>query len=131
MKARLAFSIGCLVKPEILILDEVFAVGDGAFRAKSAKKMDEILHGGATGILVSHSIRQIRSMSRKVLWLDHGRQIAFGGDVQQICDAYERFLETGVLPKNDAEQIALAKQWREKTNAANPHETTGSDGGIA
>ena len=63
MKSRLAFAIASLVKPEILILDEVLAVGDGAFRKKSEAKMREIIKGGATTILVSHSIAQVREMS--------------------------------------------------------------------
>ena len=58
MKSRLAFSIACLVQPDILILDEVLSVGDGAFREKSGQKMKEILSSGVTGILVSHSIAQ-------------------------------------------------------------------------
>lgn len=92
MKSRLAFSIASLVQPDILILDEVLSVGDGAFRKKSEAKMREILSSGATSILVSHSLNQIRELCSKVLWLDHGRQIAFGGDVQAICDRYEDFL---------------------------------------
>lgn len=92
MKSRLAFSIASLVQPDILILDEVLSVGDGAFRKKSEAKMREILSSGATSILVSHSLSQIRELCSKVLWLDHGRQIAFGGDVQAICDRYEDFL---------------------------------------
>lgn len=92
MKSRLAFSIASLVQPDILILDEVLSVGDGAFRKKSEAKMREILSSGATSILVSHTLNQIRELCSKVLWLDHGRQIAFGGDVQAICDRYEDFL---------------------------------------
>ena len=92
MKSRLAFSIASLVQPDILILDEVLSVGDGAFRKKSEAKMREILSSGATSILVSHSLNQIRELCSKVLWLDHGRQIAFGSDVQAICDRYEDFL---------------------------------------
>ena len=91
MKSRLAFSIACLVNPEILILDEVLSVGDGAFRKKSEAKMLEIIKGGATTILVSHSLAQIRRMATKVLWLDKGKQIAFG-DTNEICDRYEEFL---------------------------------------
>ena len=93
MKSRLAFSIASLVEPDILILDEVLSVGDGAFRKKSELKMKEIIFGGATTILVSHSLDQIRDMSNKILWLDSGRQIEFGSDVQGICDRYEKFLE--------------------------------------
>lgn len=91
MKSRLAFSIASLVKPDILILDEVLSVGDGAFQEKSAKKMREIISQGATTILVSHSLGQIRELCNKVLWLDHGKQVAFG-ETQEICDMYERYL---------------------------------------
>lgn len=98
MKSRLAFSIASLVKPDILILDEVLSVGDGAFQEKSAKKMREIISQGATTILVSHSLNQIRELCNKVLWLDHGRQIAFG-ETQEICDRYARFLEGEPIEK--------------------------------
>lgn len=93
MQSRLAFSIASMVNPDILILDEVLSVGDGAFQEKSAKKMREIINSGATTILVSHSLEQIRELSTKILWLDHGRQIEFGDDVQGICDRYQAYLE--------------------------------------
>ena len=93
MKSRLAFSIASLVEPDILILDEVLSVGDGAFRKKSEAKMKEIISGGATTILVSHSLNQIRQMCSKILWLDKGRQVEFGSDVSGICDRYAEFLE--------------------------------------
>ena len=92
MKSRLAFAIASLVNPDILILDEVLSVGDGAFQKKSEVKMREIIEGGATTILVSHSLNQIREMCSKILWLDKGRQIEFGSDVQAICDRYQEFL---------------------------------------
>lgn len=94
MQSRLAFSIASLVQPEILILDEVLSVGDGAFQEKSAKKMREIIDNGAATILVSHSLAQVRELCNKVLWLDHGREIEFG-DTAQICDVYEKFLLEG------------------------------------
>lgn len=93
MKSRLAFSIASLVQPDILILDEVLSVGDGAFRAKSEAKMREIIAGGAATILVSHSVQQVRSLCTKVLWLDHGKQVELTGDVQGVCDRYEEFLQ--------------------------------------
>ena len=93
MKSRLAFSIASLVRPDILILDEVLSVGDGAFRKKSEAKMKEIINSGATTILVSHSLNQVRSMCSKILWLHKGRQITFGSDVQKICDDYQSFLD--------------------------------------
>lgn len=92
MQSRLAFAIASLVKPDILILDEVLSVGDGAFREKSERKMREIIRGGATTILVSHSIEQVRNMCNKVLWLHKGHQIEFGSDVQGICERYQAFL---------------------------------------
>jgi len=94
MQSRLAFSIASMVQPEILILDEVLSVGDGAFKAKSAKKMLEIIEGGATTILVSHSLEQIRELCNKVLWLHQGRQVAFG-ETEEICDRYQGFLSRG------------------------------------
>ena len=93
MKSRLAFSIASLVKPDILILDEVLSVGDGAFKAKSEEKMKEMMGGGATTILVSHSLSQIRALCSKILWLDKGRQIEFGDDVHGICKRYQQFLD--------------------------------------
>ena len=122
MKSRLAFSIACLVSPDILILDEVLSVGDGAFRKKSGNKMREILNSGVTGILVSHSLGQVREMCNKILWLDHGRQIAFTDEVELYCDAYEEFLRTKKLPQNReqieqlARNLAVRKQ-KEKEKA--------------
>ena len=98
MKSRLAFSIAGMLSPDILILDEVLSVGDGAFRKKSEAKMREIIAGGATTILVSHSLAQVRELCDKVLWLHKGQQIAFGDHVQAICDAYETVLNTRGSP---------------------------------
>ena len=101
MQSRLAFSIASLVQPEILILDEVLSVGDGAFQEKSAAKMREIIDAGAATILVSHSLKQVRELCNKVLWLHRGRQIAFG-KAGPICDNYEKFL-AGTIRIGDAE----------------------------
>ena len=97
MKSRLAFSIASLVNPDILILDEVLSVGDGAFRKKSENKMKEIIHGGATTILVSHSIEQVREMCSKILWLHKGRQVTFTDQVEEVCTQYQQFLN-GEIP---------------------------------
>lgn len=91
MQSRLAFAIASLVQPEILILDEVLSVGDGAFQEKSEKKMREIIQNGAATIFVSHSLDQIREMCNVVLWLDRGRQIAYG-ETSAVCDRYEAYL---------------------------------------
>ena len=92
MKARLAFAVASMVKPDLLILDEVLSVGDGAFRKKSEEKMREIIGSGAATILVSHSIEQIRELCTKVLWLDKGRQIALG-ETMEICGRYQNYLD--------------------------------------
>ncbi len=92
MQSRLAFSIASLVNPEILILDEVLSVGDGAFKKKSEEKMRQIISGGATTILVTHSLEQVSAMCNRVLWLHKGRQIDFGSDVEGICQKYQKFL---------------------------------------
>ena len=110
MKSRLAFSIASLVKPEILILDEVLSVGDGAFASKSAKKMREIIKAGATTILVSHSLYHVRSLCNKVLWLDHGRHIAFSDDVAGVCDSYEAYLRSGGEAMFDPVAIKAARE---------------------
>ncbi len=112
MKSRLAFSIACLVNPDIIILDEVLSVGDGAFRKKSGDKMKEILDSGVTGLLVSHSISQVRELCNKILWLDHGKQVAFTDDVDHYCDAYEEFLMTKKLPKKKEDIDKLAADYK-------------------
>ncbi len=116
MKSRLAFSIACLVHPDILILDEVLSVGDGAFRKKSGDKMQEIIQGGVTAILVSHVMPQVRELSTRILWLDHGNQVCFSADVQETCDAYEWFLsqKKKTPPKSEKELHEMAARWREK-----------------
>lgn len=92
MKARLAFSIACLISPDILILDEVLSVGDGAFRKKCEVKMKDIINNGAITLFVSHSMSQTKKLCNKVLWLDKGKQMAFG-DTEEVCAMYEQFLE--------------------------------------
>ena len=125
MKSRLAFSIACLVEPDILILDEVLSVGDGAFRKKSENKMRSILASGVTAILVSHTIGQVRDMSNKVLWLDKGKQICFSDEVELVCDAYEEFLATKKVPHSweDIESLAEDFTVRQEKNRAEKAKT--------
>lgn len=115
MKSRLAFSIACLVNPDIIILDEVLSVGDGAFKEKSGDRMREILSNGVTGILVSHSVPQVKELCNKVLWLDHGKQIAFG-ESEAICNAYQYFLwhkkKERVLPKSMEEIEETSRRYK-------------------
>ena len=111
MRSRLAFSIACLVNPDILILDEVLSVGDGAFRKKSGEKMKEILRSGVTGILVSHTTSQIRELCNKVLWLDHGKQICFNEDVDLYINAYEDFLVNKKLPRSEEDILKMSERY--------------------
>lgn len=95
MKSRLAFSIACLVEPDVLILDEVLSVGDGSFRKKSEERMKGVISGGATTLFVSHSLPQIRLLCNKILWMNKGKQMAFG-ETNDVLNDYEKF--TGAKP---------------------------------
>ncbi len=97
MVVRLAFSIATVVNPDILIVDEILAVGDSEFQEKSRARMMELMGGGTTVLFVSHSIEQVRSMCDRVMWLDHGR-VKMLGDTNEVCDAYE-----GIKPEGKRE----------------------------
>lgn len=88
MLMRLAFSIATVVQPEILIVDEILAVGDAAFQEKSKARMLELMSGGTTVLFVSHSLEQIREMCDRVIWLEHGN-VKMIGPTKEICDAYQ------------------------------------------
>ena len=87
MVARLAFSVATVVVPEVLIVDEVLAVGDAEFQEKSRKRMMELMSGGTTVLFVSHSMDQIRQMCNRVVWLEGGHVTGFG-ETQEVCDSY-------------------------------------------
>ena len=89
MLARLAFSIAAVVKPEILIVDEILAVGDAQFQEKSKRRMMELMGGGTTVLLVSHDIEQVKELCRRVVWLEHGR-VREIGEAKEVCGAYEQ-----------------------------------------
>lgn len=89
MIARLAFSAATVVAPEVLIVDEVLAVGDADFQEKSRRRMMELMSGGTTVLFVSHQIKQIRDMCSRVVWLEHG-EVKLFGDTEEVCDAYAR-----------------------------------------
>lgn len=87
MVMRLAFSIATVVVPDILIVDEILAVGDAQFQEKSKKRMLDLMGGGTTVLFVSHSIQQIREMCDRVLWLDHGGMKMLG-KAEEVCTEY-------------------------------------------
>jgi ABC-2 type transport system ATP-binding protein len=92
MIARLAFAVATLGDPDVLLVDEVLAVGDEAFRQRSAARIDELVSGGTAVVLVTHSLEVARARADRVLWLDHGRPRALG-DPDEVIDAY--LSETG------------------------------------
>lgn len=90
---RLAFSVATIVEPEILIVDEILAVGDAAFQAKSHARMMELMQGGTTVLFVSHSLEQIRAMCDRVMWLEKG-SVKMVGETGEVCDAYDQSMAT-------------------------------------
>jgi len=87
MTARLGFSVATMVRPEILIVDEILSVGDYAFQQKCHKRMEEMLSGGTTLLFVSHSIEQVKALCKHALWLEKGR-IVMSGESSEVCEAY-------------------------------------------
>lgn len=91
MVARLGFSVATIVEAEILIVDEILAVGDVAFQKKCEQRMTKLLSGGTTLIFVSHSGEQVKRLCKKAVWLDHG-VVQMQGDSGPVYDAYQQFL---------------------------------------
>ena len=87
MRARLGFAVATMVKPDILIVDEVLAVGDYKFRQKCEKRMQEMLEGGTTLLFVSHNIEEVRRLCDHAIWIDKG-VARMTGEVNAVCDAY-------------------------------------------
>lgn len=87
MMMRLAFSVATVVNPDILIVDEILAVGDADFQEKSKKRMLELMGGGTTVLFVSHSLEQIQEMCDRVIWLEHGK-VKMIGETNKVCNTY-------------------------------------------
>lgn len=87
MRTKLGFSIATLIDPDILIIDEILSVGDIKFKKKSADKINSMMQNGATVLLVSHSINQIKEICDRCIWLEDGK-IKMDGDAEETCDAY-------------------------------------------
>lgn len=88
MVARLGFAIATISKPDILIVDEILAVGDFLFQKKCEERIAQLMSGGTTVIIVSHMLDQIRRLCRHVMWLEKGH-VKMIGETQEVCDAYE------------------------------------------
>ena len=87
MLARLGFAVAADVNPDVLVVDEVLAVGDEAFQRKSARRMKEMMEGGTAVLLVSHDLKTVETLSDRVLWLDHGR-VRMLGTASEVVSAY-------------------------------------------
>lgn len=88
MKARLGFAIATMVRPQILIVDEVLAVGDAAFQKKCRERMQEMLSGGTTLLLVSHNMNDIKRLCDHAVWIDKG-VCRMAGPAEEVCAAYQ------------------------------------------
>lgn len=89
MQARIGFAIATMVRPDILIVDEILAVGDFKFQQKCQERMREMLGNGTTLILVSHNIDDIKRMCDHACWIDHGNMV-MQGETEEVCDAYQK-----------------------------------------
>ena len=92
MAARLGFAIATVVRPDILICDEVLAVGDYAFQQKCERRMNDMRKQGTTLLFVSHSIDSVKEVCDHALWLRKGVEVQ-SGLVNEVCDAYMESLE--------------------------------------
>lgn len=88
MVARIGFAIATITRPDILIVDEILAVGDFHFQEKCERRISEMMSGGTTVIIVSHAIEQIERLCKHVMWLERGK-VKMIGDVTTVCNAYK------------------------------------------
>jgi len=101
MRARLGFSIATVVKPDILILDEVLSVGDASFRQKSEERVKSMFDEGVTVLFVSHSLEQVKRICDKAIILEHGTIIA-KGDVEDVAEIYQTKIKSKKKRKKKA-----------------------------
>ena len=125
MYVRLAFSVAAHLEPEILLVDEVLAVGDINFQKKCLGKMGDVARAGRTVILVSHQLNQIRRLSHRVVWVDAG-QIRQSGPTAEVVSAYEAAMTAGdrsTTPHaNGVAQKARFLSWKiEEPASSSPH----------
>jgi ABC-type polysaccharide/polyol phosphate transport system ATPase subunit len=126
MQTRLAFAVAAHFEPEILLVDEVLAVGDLAFQKKCLGKMDEVARAGRTIIFVSHQMNQIRRLCSRVLWIDSGR-LRMDGNAPEIVSSYESAMSRGDIGgrpetrESDAKTRFVKWQLECAPGAANPY----------
>jgi len=96
MKSRLAFSIAVNVDPDLLLIDELFSVGDERFKEKSRKKMESMILDDRTVVMVSHSMSMITQYCQKVLWIEKGVVMAYG-EPEEVTTAYLTFIKSNEI----------------------------------
>ncbi len=95
MMMRLAFAIATAIDPEVLLVDEVLAVGDHAFQAKAKARMRELMNTSRVMVIVAHDLDVIEDMCTSVMWMEHGRMVAHGPP-REIVDRYRAAAEAGM-----------------------------------
>lgn len=88
MVARIAFAIATVIKPDILIVDEILSVGDFMFQQKCENRINELMEGGTTVVIVSHAIEQIERLCDRVMWIEKG-DVRMIGETAEVCEAYK------------------------------------------
>lgn len=105
MKTRLSFSIATVMEPDILIVDEILAVGDALFRKKCMDRMNHMLSGGTTLLLVSHNINDIQRLCNKAMWINRGKTV-MSGEAEEVCSAYQ----SNIADIKEKERLEREKQ---------------------
>lgn len=122
MVARLAFSIAAMVEPDILIVDEILSVGDSTFQKKSSERMKQMMAGGTTVLLVSHSVSQIQELCDRAIWLQNGKQV-LEGDADIVCGNYiGGYSGTSALNANAQQGTEYAMMYFDRGNDFNPED---------
>jgi len=126
MYVRLAFAVAAHLEPEILLVDEVLAVGDINFQKKCLGKMGDVAKAGRTVVLVTHQMNQIRRLCNRVLWVDNG-SIRKNGATAEVVNAYERAMATGERSEGVARPSGVKARflsWHIKAAGSDPHTLT-------
>jgi lipopolysaccharide transport system ATP-binding protein len=108
MQMRLAFAVAAHLEPEVLLVDEVLAVGDATFQKKCLGKMGDAAHSGRTILFVSHQMNQIRRLCERVMWVDGGR-VRMSGPTTEVVTAYESSMVSASTSMADRASLARSK----------------------
>ena len=127
MYVRLAFAVAAHLEPEILLVDEVLAVGDINFQKKCLGRMGDVARAGRTVVLVSHQLNQIRRLCQRVIWIDDGR-VRQNGLTHEVVSAYESAMARGYRNGHERRNLPSEKgrfvRWEISYPSENPHQLT-------